>query len=175
MSSFRMHVAAPNVHETTALLAWSAGHLADVERWAGRRRVTIPTPVLAEIRQRFAEGSGRLDPAWQRPVRPAERDEFVDALERDLRMYAASLAEGRIDDLTVTIVPGGPTACYAPVTRRLFLPDWLVETATDRLFAATPLFPEPPSATLSWLFFQSLVVDSSTGPAAHVLGIRESD
>ncbi|MFI5527191.1 hypothetical protein ACIA8O_01420 [Kitasatospora sp. NPDC051853] len=175
MSSFRVHAAEPDAHETAALQAWSAAHLPEVERWAFRRRVAYPDRVLAGIRRRYADAVQPPGDGWQQPVRPAERPGFLDDLERDLLMYAASLAEGRVDDLTVTVVPDGPVAGYAPDTRRLFLPDWLVGTAADRLFPASPLFPEPPSATLSWLFFQSLVLAPETGTVAHVLGIRESD
>ncbi|GAU67178.1 hypothetical protein SSP35_04_02610 [Streptomyces sp. NBRC 110611] len=187
MSSFTIHAARPYADETTALLDWSSNRLDEVEHWATRRQVRIPGPILAGIRRRYAEDDGGAPapapPLWDRkpdsvPAGQVAEAALLAALERDLLMYAASLAEGCIDDLTVTTMPGIPAAFYAPESRRLFLPDWLAETVTDRLFAPTALFPEPPPATVSWLFFQSLVLtppSEPTGPAAHVLGIRESD
>ncbi|MFH8553732.1 hypothetical protein EYS09_00925 [Streptomyces kasugaensis] len=187
MNSFTIRAARPHADETTALLDWSVGHLDELERWAIRRQVPVPGPILAGIRRRYAEDGGRapesVPPIWDRepdsvPAGQVPEAALLAALERDLLLYAASLAEGRIDDLTVTTVPGVPAAFYAPQSRRLFLPDWLAEAVSGRLFAPTALFPEPPSATVSWLFFQSLVLTPPSlpsGPAAHVLGIRESD
>ncbi|MCK7624495.1 hypothetical protein MUU72_15530 [Streptomyces sp. RS10V-4] len=187
MKSFTIRAARPHADETTALLDWSATRLDELERWAIRRQVRVPRPILADVRRRYAEHDGGA-PAPVPPVRDREPDPvpaaqapeaaLLAALERDLLMYAASLAEGRVDDLTVTTMPGIPAAFYAPESRRLFLPGWLVETVPDRLFAPTALFPEPPPATVSWLFFQSLVLTPPSvpsGPTAHVLGIRESD
>ncbi|AJC52652.1 MULTISPECIES: hypothetical protein [Streptomyces] len=187
MNSFTIHAARPHADETTALLDWSGNRLDELERWAIRRQVSIPGPILAGIRRRYAEDDGgapaSVSPVWDRkpdsvPAGQVPEAALLSALERDLLMYAASLAEGGIDDLTVTTMTGIPAAFYAPESRRLFLPDWLVGTVSDRLFAPTALFPEPPSSTVSWLFFQSLVLTPPSvpsGPAAHVLGIRESD
>ncbi|MFI1885947.1 hypothetical protein [Streptomyces jumonjinensis] len=188
MNSFSIRVAPPHKNEATALLDWSVEHLAELENWASRRQVRIPRPILDEVRRRYAKGGGRaqasIPPIWNRkpdtfvPVEQVPQAALLATLEHDLMLYAASLAEGGIDSLTVTTVPGVPALFYASESRRLFLPDWLVEMVSGHLFTPTPLFPEPPAATVSWLFFQSLVLTPPSlpsGPAAHVLGIRESD
>ncbi|MFB8235451.1 hypothetical protein ACFC58_02770 [Kitasatospora purpeofusca] len=188
MNTFTVEPGAPEPGEAEALRAWTSARLADVEAWAVRRQVAVPPAVLAEARRGWVSGTA----AGERPVAerapeaapvhpepaPVDCSALAAALREDLLLYAASLRDGGVDRLTLVVVPDLAASVYRPDRKRLFLPDWLADRPPRALFRPTGLFPRELPVTLSWLFFQSLVLtepDRPTGPVAHVLDMRESD
>ncbi|KJY37003.1 hypothetical protein [Streptomyces sp. NRRL S-495] len=181
MNTFTVEPGTLEPGEAEALRAWTSARLADVEAWAVRRHVAVPPAVLAEARRGWVSGTTAGEhPVAEREPEPAAVDcsALAAALREDLLLYAASLHDGGVDRLTLVVVPGLAASVYRPDRKRLFLPDWLADRPPRTLFRSTGLFPRELPVTLSWLFFQSLVLtepDRPTGPVAHVLDMRESD
>ncbi|MFC5286636.1 hypothetical protein ACFPM7_06200 [Actinokineospora guangxiensis] len=189
----------PLADDETTLRRWSAAHLRDCENWLVRRGL-LAGGVLGQVPPAVLHAARTADPSSSRASLIAElalmrsrhdpeaaaapsdgrppRTALAERLSTDLGRYAPSMHAGAVRHLVLTVVEGTLTPLYLTTHYQLFLPDWLVDHVPEPLFAPNDLFPRPPTATLSWLFFQSLplVLDHRQVPTtAAYLGIRESD
>jgi hypothetical protein len=192
MATFPVTAALPLPADDDVLLLWSAARLRDCEEWLTRRYPLVPpADLLAEVRSRHAQGChdrsltealAELADRRARILAAGPGDgalcDLIGRLSHDLALYQASLDEGGFSRLRVVPTAKALVPLFLPEPGELFLPQWLLPKVPEYLFGPGPLFPDPPKATTSWLFFQSLAL--ATGPLraptlASFYGIRESD